>query len=70
MPMRVYRCRSCRTGFAIFLSRGKNNAGGKGITCPLCAASDAVEEVDPVESIGGALARRALEFWKSLPPGD
>ena len=69
--MRVYKCLACKCGFAIFLTRkGKNNAGGKGITCPLCASKDSTEEVDPVESIGVALARKALDFWNRLPPGD
>lgn len=68
--MRVYRCLTCKCGFAVFLKRGKENKGVKGITCPLCATSDQIEEADPAEEIGAALAKRALAFWKSLPSGD
>ena len=68
--MRFYRCLSCTCAFAIFLTRkGPNNAGGKGISCPLCKGAK-VEEIDPVESLGATLARKAWKFWKSLPPGD
>ena len=68
--MRLYRCAACGCGFAIFLKRGKENRGGKGITCPLCTSSKKVEEVDPVESVGSTLARKAWELWKKLPSGD
>ena len=68
--MRVYRCGACGCGFAIFLKRGKENRGGKGITCPLCKESKKVAEVDPVESIGATLAKKAVELWKALPSGD
>mgnify|MGYP001559151855 FL=1 len=70
--MKLFRCRSCRCGFAIFTSkRGKSNASAKAvsaksITCPLCKASE-VDELDPIESIGGALAKKAIEFWSKLP---
>ena len=50
--------------------KGKNNAGSKGIACPLCKESKTVEEIDPVESIGATLARKGWELWKSLPSGD
>ena len=70
MPMRVYRCPGCACAFAILaMKRGKENKGGKGITCPLCQGED-VEEIDPVEAVGATLAKRALAFWKSLPSGD
>lgn len=62
--MRLYRCSFCKCGFVIFLKRGKEN---KGITCPLCAKGDSVEEVDPVDSIGATLAKKAFEWWRSLP---
>lgn len=68
--MRLYRCLKCRCGFAIFMKRGKENKGGKGITCPLCASSEEIEEGDPVEEIGATLAKRALAWWKTLPSGD
>lgn len=71
IPMRVYRCTGCKAGFAIFVTRrGKENRGGQGITCPLCGANEDVEEVDPVETIGATLAKKAIAFWKSLPSGD
>lgn len=75
MSARVYRCNGCRTGFAIFLKRGRENKHGgrskdKSITCPLCGSTKNVEEVDPVETIGATLAKKGLAWWKSLPSGD
>lgn len=65
--MRLYRCDACRCGFAILAGQKK---AGK-VSCPLCKADPAdVIELDPVEAIGGRLAREALKFWKSLPPGE
>lgn len=67
--MRLYRCLKCLVGFAIFLKRGKENKGGKGVTCPLCKSGE-VEEIDAVKEVGGHLLTKAFEFWKRLPDGD
>lgn len=65
--MRIYRCESCKCGFAILA--GQKRAGK--VSCPLCSAlPDQVTELDPVEAIGAKLAKKALELWNRLPSGD
>ena len=64
--MRLYRCRTCTCGFAIFMRRGRENKGGKSITCPVCATQN-VEEVDAIKEVSGHLAKKAFEFWKRMP---
>lgn len=65
MTPRIYRCPGCACVFSILVHAGKENKGGKEITCPLCLGKK-VEEVDAVKEAGGALAKKAFKWWTEL----
>ena len=69
--MRLLRCSACKCGFVIVSAPAAKKSTKKAglLTCPLCQSED-VAERDPVEALGGQLAREALKFWNRLPSGD
>lgn len=67
---RLYRCLACDGGFAIFFPEtGKRSNKPLKIVCPLCAESK-IEEVDTVRAIGGVIAGKLVEWWRSLPSAE
>lgn len=79
--MLLFACKSCPTQFGVHVvralktheRRSKSKADARPLKetlcCPVCR-SEKIEEIDPVEKIGSHVAKRLIDWWKTLPSGD